>query len=225
MQKSFTKKFLARQPFMDFKKAKNLLNMGPLQRKRLLSEKHIHVSAGPMQPAVPAAAAAAAAAASPGANKRKRSSNPGRRQQPGMLANQGLFWCVLFQSHHIESCSFKQCVSPRVVLLCCGHWFTLVSCCSIPLPHLSLCAQDAKVLSVLSLGILNKTTEQRCQPIPHAAEAKILLQQRLEFLVQYSSPDTLFHVCETLMGDAYISCWHAKQLFIPPSSASSRLIV
>ena len=67
---------------MDFKKAKTLLNMGSSQRKRLLRQKNIHISAGPMKATVPAAAAAAAAA-SPGGNTRKRS-NPGRRQQPGI---------------------------------------------------------------------------------------------------------------------------------------------
>lgn len=75
-QRSFTRKHLARQPFIEFKRAKVLLNMGAPLRKRLLQEKNIHITAGPMK------AAAAVADASPGGNKRKRSSNPGRRQQP-----------------------------------------------------------------------------------------------------------------------------------------------
>lgn len=72
---------------MDFKRAKALLNMGPPLRKRLLREKNIHITAGPMK------AAAAAGDASPGGNKRKRSSNPGRRQQPtGMLRLFAKLW-------------------------------------------------------------------------------------------------------------------------------------
>ena len=136
MQRSFTRTHLARQPFMDFKKAKALLNMGPL-RKRLLRDKHIHVGAGPMKPAAPvldAAAAAADAAAAdadaagfPESNKRKRNSNPGRRQQqPGM------------QVDFRPACVCALALAPAVGYC---RWVAYASCCSITLPEIGISSQ------------------------------------------------------------------------------------
>lgn len=120
MQRRFTRKHLARQPFMDFQKAKTLLNMGSLQRKRLLRQKNIHISAGPMKAAVPAAAAA-----SPGGNKRKRSSNPSRRQQPGMQAVPRCMHAVLLYWAPLQTvCSF---LLLQVNILRCSTTFKQVS--------------------------------------------------------------------------------------------------
>ena len=84
MRLRFVRKYLARQPCMEFKRATTLLNMAPV-RKHLKQSKaqrgHLQTSAGPMK------GLSAATGVSPDGNKRKRNSKPGRRQ-PGQQLRQ-----------------------------------------------------------------------------------------------------------------------------------------
>lgn len=71
MQRSFVRKFLARQPSLPFSKTKKLLGMKPTpQQKKRMAER---LGAGPMQ-------GMATLDKSVGGSKRKRNSHPGRRQ-------------------------------------------------------------------------------------------------------------------------------------------------
>lgn len=72
MQRSFVRKFLARQPSLPFSKTRKLLGMKPTpQQKKRIAER---LSAGPMQGMTTVAGS--------GGSKRKRNSHPGR-WQPG----------------------------------------------------------------------------------------------------------------------------------------------
>ena len=87
----FTRRYLARQPNLPFKRTKKLLNVKPtLTRKKRIAG----LTAGPMKGIV-------AGARSPSGNKRKRSSNPPGRWQPGTCDRPYLWWHATLVVDHV----------------------------------------------------------------------------------------------------------------------------
>lgn len=117
MQTCFVQRYLARQPCVEFKRVTTLLNMAPA-RKRLKQSKVqrgcLQTSAGPMK------GLSAAAGVSPGGNKRKRNSNPGRRQLGKQPRQDSLYsHCVSRQSRCMcTGLQHKTCFKPYMISKC-----------------------------------------------------------------------------------------------------------
>jgi len=92
----FTRRYLARQPNLPFKRTKKLLSVHPTPaRKKRIAE----LTAGPMKGIV-------AGTRSSSGNKRKRNSNPPGRWQPGICDRPYLWWPAILVSSLVSS-NFK----------------------------------------------------------------------------------------------------------------------
>ena len=114
----FTRRYLARQPNLPFKRTKKLLGVipTPVRKKRIAQ-----LTAGPMKGIV-------AGTRSSSGNKRKRNSNPPSKWQPGICDRPRLWWHVQW-SAAISKLQLASAPKPLFgVCFYLGMWVSAVVC-------------------------------------------------------------------------------------------------